>query len=54
MPVCCLSDLILIFFCPRTGNLSFLACSIDLQRNENDQEPEIERLVHIEKDPGDR
>ena len=54
MPVCCLSDLILIFFCPPTGSLSFLACSIDLQRNENDQEPEIERLVHIEKDPGDR
>ena len=34
--------------------LSFLACSIDLQRNENDEEPEIERLIHIEKDPGDR
>ena len=33
---------------------SFLACSIDLQRNENDEEPEIERLIHIEKDPGDR
>ena len=24
---------------------------MDLQRNENDEEPEIERLVDVEKDP---
>jgi hypothetical protein len=35
-------------------DLSFLACSIDLQRNENDEKPEIVRLIHIEKDPGNR
>jgi len=39
---------------PYLEDLSFLACSIDLQRNENDEKPEIVRLIHIEKDPGDR
>src|SRR4029077_8224855 len=33
---------------------SFLTGSIDLQRNENDEEPQKERLIHIEKYPGNR
>lgn len=35
-------------------DLSFLAYSIDLQRKENDEDPEIERLIDIENDPCDR
>ena len=35
-------------------DFAFLACSKELHRNENDEEPEIARLIDIEKGPRDR